>query len=376
VVGRLPGGADKVLAARASLQLAERWHVETMSAEAENGMVMAAKTLAKLEAEDTLHKRGLAERDYLDLVHKGAFEELLIMLYEHPGIIVQSREAGGCFPDINSAVEDIAEANDINVCTIKYGLLDRWLPESKSGQFGSMDETMSNFRLDFKAAAKTSQISEICEDDDEANFIRCVYLCQVGVSGDREEYFNYLLKIGFSTETLYPTTHKLRALRCLLSVANDAALRQKTSKSAEDVRSHLSSLHFVSRLQSLNLPYDDAASFAAADKTALVESVLRSCGHLKQGILLAVDICVADCIFQPSSLWSGLLNRMVAMFMERELRSVLDELNRRPHLWHFDAFRKAWNFVLLRPFEAAASLPVGRAEVCDNCVFGPKQMFN
>ena len=109
---------------------------------------------------------------------------------------------------------------------------------------------------------------------------------------------------------------------------------QKTSRSAEEVRSHLESLQFSSRLQALNLPYDDETTFADASKSSLVESVLRSCGHLRQGISLAVDLCVSEGIFQPSSLWTGMLDRMASLAMERELVSALDVLNRQPHLWH------------------------------------------
>ncbi len=255
---------------------------------------------------------------------------------------------------------------------MKCSLLDRWLPESKgnysqTGVSDDLDETVTNFRFAFKANDRGSDSSG---DDDEQSFIRSVYLCQGSSGDDNDAALDYLLDVGFAPGREFPTTQKLRALKCLLSVASDESLREKTSKSADEIRSHLSSLHFVARLQALNLPYDSVSAFEAADKAALVESVLRSCGHLRQGIALAVDICVSASSggsassFRPSaSLWTGLLDRMVTLSMLAEVRSVLEELNRRPHLWHFEAFRKAWKFVLLRPFETAASPPVGKAEV-------------
>ncbi len=84
VVGHLPGGADKVEWARTSQRVAETWHVETLSVEAERGLGLAVGKLAALETEDVLHRRQLAERQHLELVHKGAIEELLMKLYEHP----------------------------------------------------------------------------------------------------------------------------------------------------------------------------------------------------------------------------------------------------------------------------------------------------
>ena len=382
VVGHIRGGADRVLAAQMSLQVALKWHTEEHSPDSESTLEHATSRLAQLKAEDALRKRGLEEDRLLELIHSGAFEELIVKLYEHPSITARSKQAGQFFPDINGAVRDISEWTR-SIADIKFSLLERWLPDADSSEAemaASLDETISNFKLDFKNVDAKKETDSGCEEED-ANFIRCVYICQDGEA--LELIMSHLLQIGFSRGRAYPTTHKLRALRCLLSVASDSELKEKTSRSAEDVRSHLESLQFSSRLQSLNLPYDDETTFADANKASLVESVLRSCGHLRQGISLAVDLCVSEGIFQPSSLWTGMLDRMASLAMERELAFALDVLNRQPHLWHSDAFRGAWNFILLRPFETAGAPPLSESDatrceravrLLDSCPLAPSEL--
>ena len=383
VVGHIRGGADRVLAAQMSLQVALKWHAEEQSQDSESTLEHATSRLAQLKAEDALRKRGLEEDHLLELIHSGAFEELIVRLYEHPSITAQSRQARRFSPDINGAVRDISEWTR-SIADIKFSLLERWLPDADSSEAeeaAALEETISNFKLDFKNVNAKEDDSDLeCEGED-ANFIRCVYICQDGEA--LELIMSHLLQIGFSQGRAYSTTHKLRALRCLLSVASDSELRRKTSRSSEEVRAHLESLQFSSRLQALNLPYDDETTFADANKASLVESVLRSCGHLRQGISLAVDLCVSEGIFQPSSLWTGMLERMTALSMERELTSALDVLNRQPHLWHSDAFRWAWNFVLLRPFETAGAPPLAKSDalhcaravrLLDSCPLAPSEL--
>ena len=383
VVSHIRGGADRVLAAQMSLQVAIKWHAQQHSPDSESTLEHATSRLAQLKAEDALRKRGLAEDPLLELIYSGAFEELIVKLYEHPSITARSKQAGQFFPDINGAVRDISEWTR-SIADIKFSLLERWLPDaadsSEAEMAAALDETISNFKLDFKNLNVKKETDSGCEEED-TNFIRCVYICQDGEA--LELIMSHLLQIGFSRGRAYPTTHKLRALRCLLSVASDSELRQKTSRSAEEVRSHLECLQFSSRLQALNLPYDDETTFADANKVSLVESVLRSCGHLRQGISLAVDLCVSEGIFQPSSLWTGMLERMASLAMERELGSALDVLNRQPHLWHSDAFRRAWNFVLLRPFETAGSPPLSKSDslhceravrLLDSCPLAPSEL--
>jgi len=85
---------------------------------------------------------------------------------------------------------------------------------------------------------------------------------------------------------------------------------------------------FVARLEKLNLSYDFKA-FVNCKKPALIESLLKSCGHIPDGInfsyhvflkliacsqfkglSLIVDLCLAYDYF-PSRLWSALLKQVL-----------------------------------------------------------------
>ena len=225
VVGHIRGGADRVLAAQMSLQVAIKWHAQEHSPDSESTLEHATSTLAQLKAEDALRKRGLEEDHLMELIHSGAFEELIVKLYEHPSITARSKQAGQFFPDINGAVRDISEWTR-SIADIKFSLLERWLPDADSSEAemaAALDETISNFKLDFKNVDAKKETDPGCDEED-TNFIRCVYICQDGEA--LELIMSHLLQIGFSRGRAYPTTHKLRALRCLLSVASDSELRQ------------------------------------------------------------------------------------------------------------------------------------------------------
>ena len=47
---------------------------------------------------------------------------------------------------------------------------------------------------------------------------------------DGGELYNYLVGIGFSVERVYATTHKLRALKCLLAVVDDNDMEDCTMR--------------------------------------------------------------------------------------------------------------------------------------------------
>lgn len=347
VVNHLPGGADKLLAAEGSQLIAKKWFEETGEQAAEQGFILATNTLLRLKVTNTLYKYNLNSKEYVDLATHGSGIDIILKLFEDPSIIERSKVAGGWFPDINQAAQEIADIYDENIKTIKYDLLDLWLPETPSQEDqANFDETITNFRLVF-AKNECGNKTNINED----NFHRCVYLAQ----GDNEEVLNYLLNKGFSKSRMVHTMHKFRSLKCLLAVGNESSIEACTSMKYEQVKTHMQNLYFLARLESLNLSYDEE-TFQEADKAALIESVLRSCSHNSNGILLLVELCIHFDIY-PANLWISLLEHMEQLGMNTALTSVLLELNHQPHLWHFPAFVSAWNSLILRPFVEAANTP-------------------
>ena len=79
-----------------------------------------------------------------------------------------------------------------------------------------------------------------------------------------------------------------------------------------------------------------------------------------------VDLCLAYDVFKPS-LWTGLLSKMIAQRLWKEMRSVLLELNGRPAMWNLPIFLESWNRLLSEPFTRAA-VPVtsGQRNKCLN----------
>eukprot|EP00095_Tigriopus_kingsejongensis_P006550 maker-scaffold515_size150689-snap-gene-0.33 protein:Tk06550 transcript:maker-scaffold515_size150689-snap-gene-0.33-mRNA-1 annotation:"kinetochore-associated protein 1" len=342
VVNHLPGGADKLLAAEGSQLIAKNWYDNAGDEGAEMGHSLATMTLLRLQVTNALYKHSLNSKEYLDLATHGEGKDIIFKVYEDPSIVERSQVAGGRFPAINCAAQEIATIYGESIQRIKYDLLDMWLPASQDHDQCNLDETITNFKLIFNKKPEESKTN--LNGD---NFLRCVYLAQDG----NEEVFNYLLNKGFSKSPMVHTMHKFRALKCLLAVADESSIEACTSMSCAQVRLHMQNLYFVARLEKLNLPYDVDA-FQDADKVALVESVLRSCAHNTSGILVLVELCIHFKIYPPN-LWISLLEHMEQLSMTGPLTSTLMELNQQPHLWHFPAFVSAWNSLILRPFHEA-----------------------
>ena len=159
----------------------------------------------------------------------------------------------------------------------------------------------------------------------------------------------------FSCDPKWTTNHKLRALKCLLTVISSSTLEDSLGKSAKDLEQRFQNLVLLSKLEGLNLPYHNVESIEKTDKMSLVESILRHCGHLSQGIALIVDLCLQYEIFEPR-LWSKLLTRLLAMEdnVEDILEHALLAMNKAPSLWHCPEFRQGWHKLTFDPFKMAS----------------------
>ena len=349
VVNRLPKGKDKVLASVGAETVVKSWFTKMedsgVSDTVRTGLEISRKTRRQLESEEVLHKHGLTGQKYLDLVYHDKPLELLLQLYEDPSIETRTRAAAGNFPDINSAAASIASIHEINITRVKHELMDKWLPANVSGGGGDHDDTMTDFTLNLNTLKSETQEDNV----DNVNLIRCVYLLQAG-EGQDDGGVQYLLKFGFSSDQAISTQHKLRALKCLFSVCSDKRLEEVTGRKMENIKQYMKSLVYLSRLESLNLPYT-LASLEAVSKTSLVESVWRVAKASVEGVLLVRDLCSEYEIWSPG-MWAALLDRMMALALVSELTSTLLLLNSRPQLWNSPQFLKAWNLVLQTPFRS------------------------
>ena len=342
VVNRLPKGADKVLASVGAQTTVEDWcGKDEGNREAMAGLVLTRKTRKQLETEQVLHRHGLAQSQYLEMVHQNKPLELVFRLYEDPSIEERNSVAAGQYPDIGAAAESVAKINDLDIVMVKYELLDKWLPLANS--CSSPNDSMSDFTLDLGNMGNISSSGE--SSSDESNLLRCVYLLQ---GGGEQGGQKYLLKYAFSTDSMVSTSHKLRALKCLFSICNDEELERATGKPVDVVKQHLRTLVYLVRLEALNLPYNQK-SLESCSKVSLVEGVWRTYKHSPEGITLVRDLCIEYQIWS-TQLWTALLDQLCKHNMLRELTTTLTVLNSQPHLWNSPQFLSAWNKVLLSPF--------------------------
>ena len=340
----LPLGFDKVLSARGIENMVREWCSLDFDPETENTLQIEGENRTKYTVMHVLHKYDLGKEQYMEMVENGSDPVIIIQkLFEDESILERSRSAGGRFPDINKAVSEIAEEYQVSAISIKMNLLNKWLQLNKDSQTNdNLEESFSDFKLTLSETPKSN-------DDSSGNsFIRCCYIAQEC----SQNILDYLLTTGFSEDPSVSTMYKLMALKCLVAVADEQMIRQSCSKDLSQVKEHMINMYFMSRLEKLTL----SVEFKAENKFALVESVLRSCGHRTDGISLVVDLCLHFGIFD-SKLWVNLLKQMIRLGMTEELLCSLLELNNQPHLWHFPAFVDGWNWLLLRPF-SLASIPI------------------
>jgi len=354
VVNRLPKGADKVLASVGAETTVEGWcGKDDGNKEAVFGLELSRKTRKQLETEQVLHKHGLAQPQYLEMVHQNKPLELVFRLYEDPTIEERNRVAAGQYPDIGAAADSVADINGLDIVKVKYELLDKWLPLSNS--CSSANDSMSDFTLDLGNSSSAGESSS-----DESNLLRCVYLLQ---GGGGNGGLQYLLKYAFSTDSMVSTSHKLRALKCLFSICKEIELEKATGKPVSIVKQHMRTLVYLVRLEALNLPYSQQ-SLESCAKVSLVEGIWRTYKHSPEGITLVRDLCIEYQIWS-TQLWTAVLDQLCSHSMLKELTSTLTALNSQPHLWNSPQFLSAWNMVLLSPFTSLVP-PVSqeKAEKC------------
>ena len=354
---KLPRGNEKLLLARLGLDFANKLHEEKNDDSSAQTLNFAHQASLRLEVEAILHRNGLYTQKYLDLVQQMNLVDLIMNLYDDPSVLEQS-------PGVNKAAREIAEVvNDkdvLNLTLISWKLLDEWLPDEETEN--AMDETMNNFNI-IKAMAKTSETADKTGRD--TRYWKCIYILQGFLGNNETEGCEYLFHVTFSTEPKWTPDQKLRALKCLLSVMGSEALEESIGKPVHELEQRFQSLVLMSQLQSLNMPYHSVEAIDKCDKVALVESILRNCGHLEAGIALIVDLCSFHQIYN-STIWAKILAKLKTARQEKVLKTALKAVNARPHLWHLPEFRQCWQQLILKPLQKLSSgVPTEEcSEVC------------
>ena len=339
IINRIPEdkGNERLFCARMCRKYAEGWKQQAGNhdQETEKGYNFAVTTQIRLEIEQILRKNDLLDDSKRQLLlefqhlESSKIVQLITKLYEHPSIVERAQNVVDCrashnrsgalepvyhtrlYPNINEAVKEIAMTTnqaqnifEINLDVLKYDILDVLLKEKlDSGSKNNCDDTITNFSLNLMPGkVSLQQEIENNEVEDSSNYLKCVYLLQ---GFENRKGLDYLLQIamdkGLKTEGFdanvttnqlciatsnVSTMQKLRSLKCLLSVARQDELDQMGCGIFEEehfIEKKFHNYGFVSRLESLNLPAYDLASFEQCDKTALIEGILRICSYSAEG---------------------------------------------------------------------------------------------
>lgn len=354
VVQRLPPGADKVEAAVKAMKLGYRWESEEGTPEAIQYHQLLTEFHQKLAIEHSLHRHKLAHQPYLGLLTEPV--GLIFQLYQHPALNSLATLATQNTPDINACVTEICNVVKLNQMTMQWDLLKKWLPPTEDNTNMGTEETVTNFKIVMDPGASEETFSQD-DTSDDASLSRLIYLLRCC---PQREAVSYLWNRTTNPDTGVSNNHRLRALRCMLAVADAETIKELSGKSMPKIRSHLQTLTYVSRLEAVGHT-SSVSKFDSMDKGALVEGIWRSQRHNPLALTLLTDLCY-DYQVTSASLWSAIITQLISFVKGGKidvvtLERVLIQVKNLPHLWVVPAITTAWTLLINYPF-TKASLPM------------------
>ncbi|CAL4064443.1 unnamed protein product [Meganyctiphanes norvegica] len=354
VVQRLPPGADKVEAAVRAKLLGYRWENSQGGPESKQYHELLSELHQKLAIEHALHRHKLAHQPYLGLMTDPV--SLVFQLYQHPALNSLATLATQNTPDINACVTEICKVVKLTQMTIQWDLLKKWLPPTEESSNMGSEETVTNFKLVMDPGASEETFSQD-DSSGDASLSRLIYLLRCC---PQREAVSYLWNRTTNRDTGISNSHRLRALRCMLAVADAETIVELSGKSMPKIRLHLQTLTYVSRLEALGHT-SSISKFDSMDKGALVEGIWRTQRHNPLALTLLTDLCY-DYQVTSASLWSAILTQLTSFVKGGKvdvliLEQVLVQVKNLPHLWLVPALTTAWTLLINYPF-TKASMPV------------------
>ncbi|XP_048259831.1 kinetochore-associated protein 1-like [Haliotis rufescens] len=343
----LPMGGEKVIALKGCVMFAEKWYQacdeKTQKGQRDKAQAAYLKFVAvfkRLSTERVLFMNDLAEPDILQLCSKPA--DLIVKLYEHPSITA-SWDCQVKKPDINAVVKEISEVNDLELESICFGLIKKWLPSVEAKQ--EADDTMT-FNFDNLKLAG----DEPRQDDDES--LRRVMYIMKGINKEdcAVTVFNFI-----NQETDSETTNqcRVRGLQCLLQVFSREDVFRICDKSAQELSELMHVLLYLVELEKLHIQHS-VQTFRECNKEGLIMGVWRNHNHQKTGVRLVAALC-QDYKVYDTQLWNNILTQMLGQSMRCELEQVLLHLCGVAEVWCVPIFVKVWQSVLSMPLNNMCS---------------------
>lgn len=312
-------GADQVAAANMCYKFAEHW-----SKIQPNNVLkkMQSKHLLTLTAH-ILHKIGLAEQNLLSLCDNP--QRLIEALYNHQSILTYTE----C-PNIHAAVDDIAESNGLNSSTIRINIIERILNQSKT-QLSHNGSTHG----------KTKSI-----DDGTLSKETLMKACYILKGTNPMMAACYLSRIGLDeSESLENYNNRIRALQCLLSLADCDVVEKVTNFTVTGLWSKLWELYFINRLCNIGLEFLTATFLE--NKLQALQQIWNAREHNQATISLVIKVIFVYHLQLQDNLLDEITKEMIKFGMISDLKEFLFSTKS----FYSKSYMEAWSNVLINPFK-------------------------
>uniref|UniRef100_A0A665X5B7 Kinetochore associated 1 n=1 Tax=Echeneis naucrates TaxID=173247 RepID=A0A665X5B7_ECHNA len=299
----LPPGYEKTQSLRFCLSLGDAWLnnpnlEEAARAKGETFLSKLKLQFQRSATENTLIASQLNSPEHLKLT--GLPARLIVALYEHSSVEQRYRDSGGqTYPDIHSAIKEIATVNNVDLLKIRNMMLEKWI---------------------CKTGPAMAKVCHVCLMS-VVFFVFFVLFC-------------FFLGGG-------------GALLCLVCLTDADTLEAQLQICRTKIQYYLKCHIFVSQLEALNIPYT-VQSFLSSPKEGLVKGLWKNHSHEPQAVRLVADLCLEYQVYDPQ-LWNSLLQKLLGFSLISHLQKVLEAAVAVPALWEVLHIFYIWSYYLFFP---------------------------
>ncbi|KAJ8978820.1 hypothetical protein NQ317_018911 [Molorchus minor] len=352
-----PDGADKVNAAQLSFKYAKKYkETHPNSPDVEKAFVKVKNKYYSFSAMHILHIFQLTDNKYIQLVAQP--EDLIDALYMDDKILKQADSVDLSCPDINKAVDAIAELFGMQIRQIRYNLLTRWLTISSTDI--DFDSTTT---VIFPGVAKTSNIG----DD---NLKRATYLC----SSEKSFWQPYVLKVGLNDDNPGDSEHnnfafKAKALKCFCAISNIETITRLTEGSYKDILNYIDKLSLLSELECLGI----ALNIETLDQYNKKDLLKRLSQIGKPAAFKVMAIICKTYVIKDLRYWEYIINNTVKLGMAWQV--IVDDAFNLPNNLSGETLYEAYvnNFLMIQSCPVLYSLNFEK--IIQKCIEAEKFEF-
>nr|XP_023019428.1 kinetochore-associated protein 1 [Leptinotarsa decemlineata] len=329
-------GADKVNAASLSYKYATKYIKSNPdSLDVETAYKKVKNKYYGYSAMHILHKFNLADDKYLNLVTQP--DTLVENLYMDPRIIKQAQSVNLGYPDINRAVDSLAELFALKITKMRISLLNQWLSNS------------SVLDLDTTSVFLPNMSTQVKNFDGDDNLKRAIYVCG---SGDLETWQTYLLTVGLfedKNDEQKSLSFKAKALKCFCAITDKEKIAELTKISYLEFLDFVDKLTLLSELECLGI----SLTIETLDQYNKKELLKR----LSQiGKPLAIKSMGSICMtyfLDENRYWEYIIKNSIKLRMVEELKVYVDYLKDNCDK---NYFIKAWQVIIENAFQQTKCL--------------------